>query len=90
MDSLDIVVFSDSHGNSGRMRDVIDGTGADVVMYGHTHEPDDRFIPGEDGKMPLRILNPGSIGDRIHPTYATITLRGQDILTNICDYEGEY
>lgn len=169
MDSLDIVVFSDSHGNSARMRDIIDGTGADVVihlgdgandiesiektdrrrrlyiyvrgncdffssdlpytreftllgrkflilhghtagvkhgtaaleaiasdrgadivMYGHTHEPDDRFIPGEDGKIPLRILNPGSIGDRIRPTYATVTLRGQDILTNICDYEGEY
>ena len=128
MDNLDIVVFSDSHGNSARMRDIIDGTGADVVihlgdgandiesiektdrrrrlyiyvrgncdffssdlpytreftllgrkflimhghtagvkhgtaaleaiasdrgadivMYGHTHETDDRFIPGEDG-----------------------------------------
>ena len=33
MDSLDIVVFSDSHGNSARMRDIIDGTGADVVIH---------------------------------------------------------
>ena len=163
---MDIVVFSDSHGNSARMRDVIDSTGADVVihlgdgaddiesiertdrrrrlyiyvrgncdlfqgelpltreftllgtrflimhghtagvkhgtaalealavsrgadivMYGHTHEPDDRYLPGE---KPLRVLNPGSIGDRFHPTYATVTLRDGSILVNICDYEGEY
>ena len=77
------------HGTAA-LEAIASNRGADIVMYGHTHETDDRFIPGEDGKMPLRILNPGSIGDRIRPTYATVTLRGQDILTNICDYEGEY
>ena len=169
MESLDIVVFSDSHGNTARMRDVIGSTGADVVihlgdgandfaaveetdrrrriyigvrgncdifsadlplsrefvflstrflimhghtfgvkhdteviealaverkadivMYGHTHEPEDSYIPGTRERKPMRVLNPGSIGDRLHPTYATVTLRGSCIITNICDYEGEY
>lgn len=169
MNSFDMVVFSDSHGNTARMRDIIDRTGADavihlgdgasdieeientdrrrrlyiyvrgncdifaselpqsrnfelfgkkflimhghtvgvkhgtealealalsqnadVVMYGHTHQLDDRYLSGEGEKKPLRVLNPGSIGDRLHPTYATVTLINGDIITNICDYEGDF
>ena len=29
--------------------------GAEIVMYGHTHRPDDRMVEG------LRIINPGSL-----------------------------
>ena len=36
--------------------------GADVVLYGHTHRKNDNYLPAEDGKKPLRVFNPGSIG----------------------------
>ena len=36
--------------------------GADVALYGHTHRRADNYLPAEDGKKPLRVFNPGSIG----------------------------
>lgn len=35
----------------------------DVILYGHTHLKDNRYIPSQDAK-PLYIFNPGSIS---HP-----------------------
>lgn len=37
---------------------------ADVLLYGHTHIPEERYIPEvtEEYGKPLRIFNPGSLG----------------------------
>ena len=40
--------------------------GADAVLFGHTHRP---FV---DIRRGVVMLNPGSIGDRFRPTYATL------------------
>ena len=64
--------------------------GADILLYGHTHERRDSYLPaGEEIggitlEKPLRIFNPGSIGaphDRIY-SFGVITIRGRDILTS--------
>jgi putative phosphoesterase len=39
--------------------------GADIMLFGHTHEPIEKYLPeGEDYSLskPLRIFNPGSLG----------------------------
>ena len=33
----------------------------DIVLYGHTHEREDRYIPFEDRDGGIHIFNPGSI-----------------------------
>ena len=35
--------------------------GVDLILYGHTHRAEDRYLPMEEGR-PLRLFNPGSIG----------------------------
>ena len=46
------------------------GLGVDIALYGHTHRA--RWMQlGSIG-----ILNPGSIGDRLHPTYAVVETTG--------------
>ena len=37
---------------------------ADVLLYGHTHIPEERYIPeiNEEYGKPLRVFNPGSLG----------------------------
>jgi putative phosphoesterase len=40
----------------GRMRDVLDGVDADVVVHGHVHVRYDRRVAGR------RVVNPGSVG----------------------------
>lgn len=42
--------------------------GVDAVLFGHTHQP----LVDFDGAM--YTMNPGSIGDRLHPTYGIITI----------------
>ena len=43
--------------------------GADILLYGHTHTPFERYIPegtliGQSvSERPLRVFNPGSIGE---------------------------
>jgi putative phosphoesterase len=62
--------------------------GADFLLFGHTHEPLEMYIPegteigGETIKKPLRVLNPGSLGEARgrSPSYALINIRGKDIL----------
>lgn len=41
---------------------------ADAVLFGHTHKP---FV---DIRRGVVLLNPGSIGNRIRPTYGTLTI----------------
>ena len=52
----------------------------DIVLYGHTHIPEDRY---EDG---MYILNPGSIGcpiDGNPPTYMLLSVSEKGVLPNI-------
>ena len=37
--------------------------GADIVLFGHTHDPEEIYLPKEEGG-PLWLFNPGSVG---HP-----------------------
>lgn len=59
--------------------------GVDLVLYGHTHTPDDRYLSFEEGEKPLRLLNPGSIrgGALGRPTFATVTLQQGQMITNV-------
>ena len=52
---------------------------ADIVLYGHTHEPECTYING------LYVINPGSLGYPYgpKPSYATIEVNEKDILPNI-------
>ena len=54
----------------------------DIILYGHTHVRDNTY---EDG---VYILNPGSAGnphDFKAPSFATITITANGVLTNIAD-----
>ncbi len=59
----------------------------DFVLYGHTHIPENRYLPPEnDTKKPIYLINPGSIScprETHSPSYALILIKGNDIITNI-------
>lgn len=52
--------------------------GADVVLFGHTHQRAEVFIPEEEGG-PLWLFNPGSIGEPPDgiPSYGLMTVNGK-------------
>ena len=56
---------------------------ADILLFGHTHQPLEKYIPVEDStegeilKKPLRIFNPGSLGSG---SFGLIDIRGKDVL----------
>ncbi len=54
--------------------------GADVVLFGHTHEPICTVIPADKTPIgrPMHLFNPGSIGQ--DGSFGTLTLRGGDVL----------
>jgi len=63
--------------------------GADILLYGHTHQPVERYIP--EGRQigdtvlekPLRIFNPGSLGEPRWgdpPMYGLIEIKGKNVL----------
>lgn len=62
--------------------------GADILLYGHTHQSYEGYIAeGTDVggivlSKPLRVLNPGSIGRPRsgRASFGVITVRGKDIL----------
>ena len=54
-------------------------SGARLGLYGHTHRPDWQAERG------MQILNPGSIGDRLHPTFALVTLENGQADCRIID-----
>lgn len=37
--------------------------GADVVLYGHTHEPIERYVRDSDEERGIYLFNPGSLGE---------------------------
>ncbi len=50
---------------------------ADVVLFGHTHQP------FRDRTMGMELLNPGSIGPTTRPSYGLILLDGDRIETAV-------
>ncbi|MBQ8345826.1 MAG: YfcE family phosphodiesterase [Clostridia bacterium] len=61
---------------------------ADVLLYGHTHLREERYLPAGTyvGEIilprPLWIMNPGSVGrpSGASPSYGVITIQGKDLL----------
>lgn len=62
--------------------------GADILLYGHTHIPEERYLPegSEIGgirlKKPLHVFNPGSLGyppDGV-PSFGVIEIRNGRLL----------
>lgn len=64
------------------------GQEVDLVLYGHTHRAEDRYLPMEEGR-PLRLFNPGSIGaagwDKPHFGY--LDIRNGQIVSRCVVYE---
>ena len=59
-------------------------SGAALGLYGHTHRARWNQIGG------MEILNPGSIGDHYHPTYAVVETTGNGAFScHIYDLEDE-
>lgn len=54
-------------------------SGSRLGLYGHTHRADWQEARG------MQILNPGSIGDRLHPTFALVTLENGQASCRIID-----
>ena len=61
--------------------------GADIILFGHTHEPLCEYIDDEFTKRPVYLINPGSITSprEGNPTYAQILLKSGMILPNIAN-----
>lgn len=59
----------------------------DIILYGHTHIPENKYIsPENDSEKGIYLINPGSITcprEMHSPSYALILIKGNDILTNI-------
>ena len=61
---------------------------ADVLLFGHTHEPLERTLPAGTAvgdvtlEKPLLIFNPGSLGhpNGTAPTFGTLTVRNNGLL----------
>lgn len=53
----------------------------DVFLFGHTHRP----LCDWRGKT--MFLNPGSIGDYAHPTYAVLTIDGDAVNSRILELD---
>lgn len=56
---------------------------ADIVLYGHTHAPLEKYIPAEDGFPPMYIFNPGSAALPIYgasASYGRLEIRQNGIL----------
>ncbi len=62
---------------------------ADIVLFGHTHEPHNEYLSGEKaGENPLYVFNPGSIGEprRGKPSFGFIELLNGRIAANCAEY----
>ncbi len=58
---------------------------ADILLFGHTHEPLEKYIPDGDEyslKKPMRIFNPGSLGASGDGWgyFGVIEIRGKNVL----------
>ena len=57
-------------------------SGADILLYGHTHIPYEEHIPEKNGVKALHIFNPGSIGAPVegYPSFGTLEIKNGEIL----------
>ena len=55
---------------------------ADIVLFGHTHLPLERYIPADEDGRALYLVNPGTLGGRSENghTYAVITIKDDNVL----------
>ena len=60
--------------------------GADVLLYGHTHEAFDETLCASDG-TPVRVINPGSAGDWFSASFALLELLPDGRV--LCGFGGE-
>src|SRR5438309_3009378 len=67
----------------GRLREMTAGSGADVIVCGHTHMQFDRVVEG------VRIVNPGSVGMPYGEPGACWALFGPDVDFRRTDYDRE-
>jgi len=52
--------------------------GADILLYGHTHEKDDSIIKTPSGE--IRVINPGSVGKGYDASYAVLEIQNGVVL----------
>ena len=53
--------------------------GADVLLFGHTHEACDLTVDGSEGGS-ARVINPGSCGSWYRPTFALLETVGEQLV----------
>ncbi len=73
-------------GGLGPLVSAAKSRGADIVLFGHTHTPTEKYIPEDTEGGALYLVNPGSISGRgagggVH-SYALITIKGNDVLVS--------
>jgi putative phosphoesterase len=80
-----------AHSGIERMVAYADEIGADILLFGHTHVPQERYFPsgsevgGVTLKKPLYVLNPGSIGsarDGSREGFGTLELTRSGVVWN--------
>ena len=59
--------------------------GADIILFGHTHEPLCEYIDDTSLEKPVYLINPGSIAQPRdgNPTYALIMIQNGGVLPNV-------
>lgn len=70
-------------GGTGALVSAARSRNADIVLFGHTHVPLERYIPEDEEGGAIYLVNPGSIRasrDTCRPSYAVITLDGENVL----------
>jgi len=65
-----------------RAADYAIAKGADVLLFGHTHEAFDSEIDGSAGGS-VRCINPGSVGSWYGASFALLEIRDGKLLCNI-------
>lgn len=60
---------------------------ASLLLYGHTHVPDDSFIELDGGRK-IHLFNPGSITLSYPPSYGVITVSGGNVISSHGVIEG--
>ena len=87
---LDGVRIFAAHGHNHGVNLGLDGfgtsamcSGASLGLYGHTHRPLYREVGA------LRLLNPGTIGDAAHPSFALVEIADGNAACRILVYEEE-
>ena len=67
-----------------RAADYAIAKGADVLLFGHTHEAFDSEIDGSAGGS-VRCINPGSVGSWYGASFALLEIRDGKLLCNIAE-----